>query len=588
MAAKVFPVIFQSEEAFWLSDGVAEALDQQQHEELREFMDHVLTADQKEEVGWERPIADPSAWAVFGVAMLIPLAFLVRGASGFGNAYWTNYCGVRVLETIRVEMFEKFQRLPLAFHQKNRAGDLISRAVNDTTTLQQVLVFVANDLIKQPITFVGAIGALIYLSIQQEEVALFLLCLLIVPICILPIRYVGRRMLARARQMQQEVGDLTGLLNENLSAPKEIRSFNLQDSEVKRFRYSVSRYVRFQMKVVKYSKIISPTIELMSAVGISIAVFYSARAGLTLEQVVPLVFALYMSYDPIKKMGAIHSQLRQGNAALDRIEFILEADEGIMDPPSPSPLPPPVGEVAFDQVTFSYDKEVPAIRNITLRIDPGEVVALVGPSGAGKSTFVSLIPRFYDVTEGSVKVDGIDVRQCLKKELRERIALVSQDPILFNDTIRNNIRLGKPEADPFEVEKAARQAFAHDFIKACPLGYETMIGEKGTRLSGGQKQRIALARAFLKDAPILILDEATSSLDAESERNIQEALKHLVEGKTAFIIAHRFSTIRFATRILVFDQGRIVGDGSHDALMENSPLYKVLWDRQFAEGSLED
>jgi len=581
MAAKVFPVIFESEGSAYFSNDLANSLHPGQTDRLNEFLDDLLQPAQKAEIGWSEPAAAPSPWFLLGVVMLLPFAFLIRGASGFGNAYWTQYCGVRVLEQIRIQLFDKFQSLPLAFHQRHRAGDLIARAMNDTQILQQVLVFVANDLIKQPITFLGAIGALIYLSVQQKEIAFFLLCLLVVPLCVLPIRYVGRRMLVRAREMQHQAGDLTGLLNENLSAPREIRSFNLQERESRRFRESVSRYVRFQMKVVKYSKILSPSIEILAATGIALAVYYSARAGLTLEQVVPLVFALYMSYDPIKKMGAIHSQFRQGAAALDRIEKILQADDVIHDPPHPVYLPPDSpGEVTFRKVTFAYD-EVPALRDVDLTIRAGQVVALVGPSGAGKSTFASLIPRFYEVGAGAVTIDGVDVRACTKQNLRERIALVSQEPILFNDTLFNNIRIGRPDASEAEVYQAARQAMADSFIEEFTEGYQTWIGERGTRLSGGQKQRIALARAFLKNAPILILDEATSALDAESERHIQSALQKLVLGKTAFIIAHRFSTIRFATRILVFDQSRIIADGPHESLIETCPLYRVLWERQF-------
>ncbi len=520
----------------------------------------------------------PSHEGILAVAA-IPASFAVRGMSAFANTYLINHCGVRVLEDIRCKIFSKLQVLPLSFFQKNQSGELVSRVVVDTTQLQNGIIFVANDLIKQPVTFLGAIGALVFLSLRENDLAFILLCLLTIPVAVLPIRFVGRKMLKKARLMQDESGDLTGILSENLSAPREVRAFNLKEREEKRFFDSVRRLFGYQMKVVKYANVLTPLIEFISAVGIAFAVYFAARRGVTLEQIVPLIFALYMSYEPVKKLGMIHNRIRQATASLERIEYILDAPTDVPEPEKPKTFAVPEGAIQFDHVSFRYDK-APTLSDIDLTISGGEVVALVGPSGAGKSTFANLVSRFYDVQEGSLRIDGRDIREVKKSDLYRSIGLVSQDPVLFNDTVLENIRIGRLDATREEIEEAAHNAFADEFIAELDQGYETIVGEKGTRLSGGQKQRIALARAFLRNAPILILDEATSALDTESEQKIQQALDRLLPGKTAIVIAHRFSTIRSAGRVLVFDNGRIIADGPHKTVYENCSLYRDLYDNQ--------
>ncbi|MEM0965691.1 MAG: ABC transporter ATP-binding protein [Verrucomicrobiota bacterium] len=578
VSSVVFPKIFNQAEFAHFSEEVREELSGEQMAALTEEMDKILTPEQRKELGWSED-PDGDVWMLFLAVAALPLSFGVRGIAGFTNVYWINYCGVRVLETIRCRIFSKLQVLPLSFFQKNQTGELVSRVVVDTTQLQNGIIFVANDLIKQPVTFIGAMGALLFLSLRQNDLAFILLCLLTIPIAVLPIRYVGRKMLKKARLMQDEAGDLTGILSENLSAPREVRAFNLKEREEMRFFQSVRKLFKHQMKVVKYGHVLTPSIEFISAVGIAIAIFYAAKRGVTLEQVVPLIFALYMSYDPIKKLGMIHSKMRQATASLERIEYILNSPTSVPDPENPEKFVAGDGQIDFEDVSFSY-QDTPTLEKIDLQIPGGQVVALVGPSGAGKSTFANLVSRFYDVNEGTIRIGGSDLRKIAKAELYESIALVSQDPVLFNDTIGENIRIGRQDATQEEIEEAARNAFADEFIAELENGYDTVVGEKGTRLSGGQKQRIALARAFLRNAPILILDEATSALDSESEQKIQKALDRLLPGKTAIVIAHRFSTIRSAGRILVFENGKIIADGPHDKVYAECALYRDLYDKQ--------
>ncbi len=336
------------------------------------------------------------------------------------------------------------------------------------------------------------------------------------------------------------------------------------------------------MKVVKYSQILSPSIEVIASLGIAFSLYYAYNAGISLAVFVAILGALFACYEPMKKLGALHGQFTKGAASLNRIEEILLAPITIADPPQPTPVTRLRGELAFNGVTFAYKADAPVLRNVTVAIPAGTVCALVGPSGAGKSTFANLVPRFYEVDAGRVTIDRVDVRAMRLADLRRNIAVVSQDPVLFNDTIYANLLLGRPDATRAEVEQAARDAFAHDFITNLEggLGYDTNVGERGGLLSGGQKQRLALARAFLRNAPILILDEATSALDSESEAYIQAALQKLVVGKTVLIIAHRFSTIRDATKILVFDRGEIVAAGTHAELHGANALYRSLYDKQ--------
>jgi subfamily B ATP-binding cassette protein MsbA len=383
--------------------------------------------------------------------------------------------------------------------------------------------------------------------------------------------------------LQAQSGSITDRFTENLAGVKEVRAFALEKYEIDRFASLSRLLVRAQMKVAKYAQALSPSIEILSAIGISITFVYAYNANVHSGAFLGIMTALFLSYTPIKRLGAVNSELKRGGASLERLEEVLNEPVTIADPENPVPVERLRGDIAYKNVSFAYKENESVLRDVSVRIPAGTFCALVGPSGAGKTTFASLVPRFYDVTSGSLTIDGVDTRRMRFADLRRNIALVSQDPVLFNDTIYNNLLLGRLDATREEVIAAAVSAHAHSFITAFPKGYDTLAGERGSQLSGGQKQRLAVARAFLRNAPILILDEATSALDSESEAAIQAALKTLVVGKTVIIIAHRFSTIRDASLILVFDGGEIVAAGAHGELYKANALYRTLYDGQRAK-----
>jgi subfamily B ATP-binding cassette protein MsbA len=513
------------------------------------------------------------------LTMTIPAVFLVRGLAGYGSSYLFQLIGTRVLEAIRLDYFRKIQFLPLSFLQRYPSGELSSRAIADAQQLQNTLTLVASDGIKHPITLIASLGYIVFKAIEADGVMFALVTLMLVPLCVFPVRYVARKVLARAQQAQAQLGSISTQLTENLSAPREVRAFSLEQRFIDRFALTARTLINAQLKIAKYALGLNPIIEIISAFGIALTLIYAYHAGLTFEVLTGVLTAIYLCYEPIKKLGNLNSELKRGTASLERLEPILNADETIKDPSAPVSVTRLAGHVRFDHVTFSYDN-TPALSEVVTHLPAGTVCALVGPSGAGKSTFANLVPRFYEVEAGSVSIDGIDVRAMRLSDLRRNIALVSQEPVLFNDTIYNNLLLGREDATREEVIAAARAAHADEFIRAQPQGYDTMVGERGAALSGGQKQRVAIARAFLRNAPILILDEATSALDSDSEAAVQDALRKLVAGKTVLIIAHRFSTIRDASMILVFDKGRIVAQGDHATLYSGNPLYKSLYDRQ--------
>ena len=467
------------------------------------------------------------------IAATIPVAFLLRAVSGYLNSYYIQLSGVRILEAIRTDYFRKLQQLPLSFVQGKAAGDLISRGMSDTGQLQATLTTLASDGIKQPVQLIATLATLVVFAFGDQGVWLVLASLALVPLAVLPVRYVGKKVIKRAYQLQTNLGVVTTRFAENLAAA-----------------------------------------------GIAVTLVFAYGTGIRESTFVAIITALYFSYEPIKKLGAMNNEYKRGLAALDRLEFVLHEPVTITDPAQPVPVGRLAGHVGFEGVTFAYNPGEPVLHDLSARIPAGTVCALVGPSGAGKSTFANLVPRFYEATAGRVTIDGHDVRAMRVADLRRNIALVSQDPVLFNDTIYHNLLLGRPDATRDEVLAAAIDAHADDFIRTLPHGYETIVGERGSLLSGGQKQRLALARAFLRNAPILILDEATSALDSQSEQFIQEALRKLVVGKTVLIIAHRFSTIRDASMILVFDRGQVVASGTHAQLYAGNALYQSLYDRQ--------
>jgi subfamily B ATP-binding cassette protein MsbA len=512
---------------------------------------------------------------LFFTCLWIPFIFLIRAIAGYANSYLIQYSGLRVLEGIRTDLFVKLQNLPVSFFKKNRSGDLLARMMQDTEILRQVLANASSDLIKQPATLVCAVGTIIYLSIQNHSFVMTLIALASVPLCVIVIRSTGKRLSLKAKMLQKRGGDLTAMLTESLQSSLEIRAYNLQERQISQFRQRIREMLKLSLKVVKYRQSIGPLIEVVASFGFAFALYIGVRNQMTLQDFIALFMALFFAYEPVKKLGAIHSLFRQGGAAVERMEYILHQPDTLPDPPNPKPLAAPKHSIRFENLSFAYDEEA-VLREVNVEIPVGQVVALIGPSGAGKSTFASLIPRFYDPREGRITIDGTDLREVTKHDLRATIAVVPQMPSLFAGTIAENIRLGRLNATDEEVKEAARKAHADKFIREQPEGYQTQVGERGDQLSGGQRQRIAIARAFLRDAPILILDEATSALDPESESMVQQALAELVKGRTTFIIAHRFSTITVADRILVFENGRIAADGSHDELRGSNTIYQSM------------
>lgn len=513
------------------------------------------------------------------VASIFPLLFLTIGVSTFLSTYHLNYAGLGVIRDLRAELFSHIQRLPLAFFQTKKTGDLIARLTADTQAMQYALTITGRDLAIAPLTFLGAVSMLAYKGWQHDGVVYIYCSIALLPLVIFPVRKLTQKLGQKAKTQQEELSSVTNDLSQNLGAVKEVRAFNLQDRETRRFSKGLSELFHSQMKVVKYTFSLSPVVEIISSVGLASAFVVGYYKGVTGEVFIAIFAALYFSYSPIKRISYLAGELKKGAESLRRIREVINEPVSIEEPSSPVTINSIQGRIEFHKVSFSYG-DSPALKNASAVIEPGCVCALVGPSGAGKSTFANLVPRFYDVLKGSISIDGIDIREFNTNDLRQRIAIVSQEPVLFDDTIAENIRLGRQDATDEEVFEAAQQAFADDFIKEQPNGYHTIVGERGTRLSGGQKQRIAIARAFLRNAPILILDEATSALDSESERMIQKALDKLVVGKTVLIIAHRFSTIKNATQILVFESGNIIDEGSHADLYASCALYKSLYDQQ--------
>ena len=506
----------------------------------------------------------------------------IRCASEFANMYGMAYCGQRVLEGLRTDTFAHLQKLSLSFFEQRRSGDTVSRLITDTEVLRAGIVTVTNDIIKQPFTLIGAAGVIVYLSLQNSQFVFILAFLISAPACVFPIRWLAGKLKVRAKKLQAQVGDVSAYVTDSIQAPREIRAFNLQDGQIRGMRRRVRELMRWQLKVLKYERSVAPLVEFVATISVAIVIVYAGRNSVGIQQMVPLLGALYFCYEPVKKLGKITTHIKSMEASLDRLEEISKMDPEVLDPKVPVDLGKVNGEIAFDGVSFAYAEDL-VLDQVTVKARPGEVMGIVGPSGAGKTSFINLLLRFYDPTEGVVSIDGHDLRTLRQDELRDAISFVPQEPLLFNASVRDNLLVGRPDATDEEVYKAAGQARAHDFITAMENGYETVIGEKGTRLSGGQRQRLALARAFLRKAPILVLDEAASALDSENEALIQQAVVELAQNRTVFIIAHRFSTLSVVDRILVFESGQIIGDGTNEELEKSCSLYQELRRRQMVE-----
>jgi ATP-binding cassette, subfamily B, bacterial MsbA len=529
---------------------------------------------------FEEQTRNLSIWYLVGIAALLPLAFLIRGIAGYFNQYLISVIGIRMLQDVRTRVFDKIQRLPLKWFEQKHTGDLLSRILGDTTQMNQALMALGNDGVLCFFQSFFGIGYLLYLSIRDQDAMFIVLLIAMAPLMMWPVRAIGRKLKKRGREIQVHLGGMSETLIENLQGGVEVRAFNLQDHQREIFAGRMNKFLNSSIKMTKYDKLTQPLMEIIAVTLVSISFIYAYRSGLGFDIFAAMGAALYMTVDALKRMMRAWNVVQRSQGAFERVEQIMSVTDDLENAPGKFELKNAHGALEFKNVNFSYHED-PTLANVSVKIEPGAVCGIVGPSGAGKSTFVKLLPRFYDVNSGSVQIDGHDVRELDVTSLRSQIAYVPQAPVLFNDTVMNNILLGRAGATPEEAIEAAKAANAHEFITTLlEKGYDTIVGENAGRISGGQKQRIALARAFLRNAPILILDEATSALDSESESKIHEALERLVKGRTVLIVAHRFSTLKLCDRVLVFDHGNIIAAGSSEELMKSSDLYRQLHELQ--------
>jgi subfamily B ATP-binding cassette protein MsbA len=514
-------------------------------------------------------------WQVVAIASLFPLFAILRGLGDFTSKYLVEWVGNRVVMDLRNTTFTHIHQLSLGYFTSSRTGELISRTTNDSMMVQRAVSTVIGDLVRQPFVLVGAIGYLLYLD-WRLSLASFVLF----PICIVPVAIFGRRVRRAAREGQQKLADIVSILQETIAGVRIVKAFGMEDYETERFRDRNRSVFSRLMRVAKARAAVEPIIVTISLVGLAAVFVYARWVEMAPGDLVAYAAALVAMYEPAKKLSRIQIGIQESSAGADRIFEILDTPVQVEEDARAIEFDETVDTIDFDHIRFAYENEK-IIDDLSLQVKAGECIALVGSSGAGKTTLVSLIPRFYDVTDGTLRINGQDIRSLTLKSLRRQIGIVTQETILFNDTIANNIAYGTSNTASDEVVAAAKKAHAHDFIMNMEQGYDTVIGEMGTKLSGGQRQRIAIARAMLRNSPILILDEATSALDTESERQVQAALDELMADRTVFAIAHRLSTIAHADRIVVLDKGRIAEIGTHSELLEKGGAYKYLYDLQF-------
>jgi subfamily B ATP-binding cassette protein MsbA len=520
--------------------------------------------------------------------LLLPLAiillFLLKGVFDYGQAYLMNFVGLRIVADMREKLYNHLQNLSLSFFTKTPTGILISRITNDVNLIQGSVSNAITGLFKDAFTILGLTGVIFYRNWKLAIIAF-----LIFPLAIFPIKEFGKRLRKFSRKSQQRMGSITTFLHETITGNRIVKAFNMEDYEKRRFAEENNRFFKIVLKRVKIRAFSHPLMELLGGIGVALIIWvggYSViRGELTPGTFFSFMAALLMLYAPIRDLNKVNLEIQEGLAAVARVFELLDTAPDIKEEEGAVPLPPISREIDFERVTFKYDEE-PVLKGISLHIKVGEVIALVGMSGAGKTSLVNLLPRFYDVEEGQILIDGYDIRKVTLQSLRDQIGLVTQQTILFNDTVRNNIAYGSLKRSDQEIIEAAKAANAHDFIQRLPQGYETPIGEQGVKLSGGERQRLSIARALLKNAPILILDEATSSLDSDSETEVQKALEELMKGRTVFVIAHRLSTIRNAHRIIVLSEGQIVEEGAHEELITLGGEYQRLYDLQFKDDGM--
>ncbi|HTI72281.1 MAG TPA: ABC transporter transmembrane domain-containing protein [Candidatus Limnocylindria bacterium] len=511
--------------------------------------------------------------AIFALIALIPLVLLIRGIVGYLNTYFLSWVSVKAVTDLRSNLFEHLLSLPIGFFNRASSGELVSRVATDTYFLHSILSQTAAVVVRDPVTLLCFAT---WLLIGYTKITLT--AIIVMPLCLLPIIIYSRKVRKSSGAIQSYFARLMEIMTETFTGNRVIKSYGLEHTMQKRFRDSASKYVSAQLRVIRALEIPGPLMEFFGAVGVSL-VLLAMQLGkippLKGEDFILVIGSIFSMYKPIKQITRLHSQLEQARSATERVFELLAEKSDLPDPVVPKTVTGRGADIVFEHVGFSYGDK-PALVDFNLTVPAGKMVALVGKSGSGKTTAANLLLRFFDPQSGHIRIGGVELREAATAQLRSQMAIVTQDVVLFNDTVKANIRLGRVEATDDEVVQAATAAYAHDFIMSKEKGYDTEVGEKGVLLSGGQRQRLAIARALVRNAPILILDEATSALDTESERAVQNAFEKLMEGRTTLVIAHRLSTIQRADIIVVMEHGRIVELGTHAELLARGMTYAQL------------
>jgi subfamily B ATP-binding cassette protein MsbA len=516
--------------------------------------------------------------AIIALVALIPGMMMLRGLFSYLNIYLLQWSAIRAITDLRIRLFDHMMNLPAGFFNVSRTGELIARILNDTLLLQSVISDATTTIVKDPSK---VIALLVFLLWQQPK--LTLVSMIVMPLCLIPILIYGRKTRKTAGNMQNLYADLTNVMAESFTSNRIIKAYNLEGTVVDQFRASARKLVGQTMRIVRSMETPGPLMETFGAIGVALVFLYLAARGGGMENMsafIKVVGSIFLMYQPLKNLARLHNNLQQAQAASARVDELLATPNTVPEPAKPKPLKAAGADIEFKDVDFSFG-EKPVLRKVNLTVKAGQFVALVGKTGSGKTTLTNLLLRFYDPQAGSVRIGGTDIREVATRDLRGQMAVVTQETVLFNQTIRRNIELGRPGATNADIEVAAKHAHATEFIVEKPEGFETVVGERGVTLSGGQRQRLAIARGILRDAPILVLDEATSALDTESERIVQAALEELMQGRTTICIAHRLSTIQKADVIVVFDEGRIVETGRHEELLKHDGIYRKLYELQF-------
>lgn len=525
------------------------------------------------------------------LAIIFIVLWLLKNFFEFCQSYLMNDVSQRVIRDVKNIIYKKLLSLSMDFYSKNATGKLMSRVTNDAAVIRDSISTGLMDLLYQPIQlimcFVTVLAVKIYFSISWVLLGVIALVFLLV---IYPVIRIGKRLKSISRQSQEQMADITTTLHETISGIRVVKAFSMEPYETNKFAGQNQGFYRLAMKSVKRMAVISPITEFVEVLSLAIILWVAGKdivsGALSAGAFIAFTASFFSMMRPAKRLANVYAINQQAMAAADRIFEVLDTRSSVHEKNNATELPKIKGGVRFENVCFGYDdKEV--LKGVSLEVKVGDIAAFVGPSGVGKTTLVNLVPRFYDVTKGAVSIDGVDIRECTLRSLMFQIGIVTQETILFNDTVSANIAYGSKDINMEDVMKAARIANAHDFIMKMPEGYDTSIGERGFRLSGGEKQRLAIARAVFKDPPILILDEATSQLDTESELLVQEAIDRMMKGRTVFVIAHRLSTIKHANSIYVLDNGTVMEKGSHDELVGKDGLYKRLYDMQFRDNMIK-